>query len=289
VPYSALLLALLIASPAVAQDSPFLNTSFFARAMQPGEVVRLDIACACGGARPTANAFGQDIPLFVGSADGRWRGLIGIDLDTKPGTYTVTVRADRHGETAIVSTRLLHVIAKRFPTRRLRVAPDFVEPPPSAQDRIEHEAKLMESLFANVSPPIWEGSFRLPVRQLPVSNFGSRSVFNGQPRNPHGGVDFRSPTGTPIAAPAAGEIVLAESLYFTGNTVIIDHGLGLYTVFAHLSKFSVAQGDRVDRGAQVGLVGATGRVTGPHLHWTVRLHGKRVDPLSLVFVTRSSS
>lgn len=285
-PYTAVLLTFLIASPALAQDSPLLKTSFFARAMQPGEVVRLDVACTCGGATPAAQAFGEDVPLFPGSGEGRWRGLIGIDLETKPGAYTVTVTVDRHGNPGIVSRRLLHVIAKRFPTRRLRVAPDFVEPPPAVHDRIEREAKLMESLFATVSPPIWNGSFRPPVPQSPVSNFGSRSVFNGQPRNPHGGVDFASPSGTPIVAPAAGRVVLAEPLYFTGNTVIIDHGLGLYSIFAHLSKFSIAQGDDVERSAKVGLVGATGRVTGPHLHWTVRLHGKRVDPLSLTFALK---
>ncbi len=182
----------------------------------------------------------------------------------------------------MVSTRLLHVIRKRFRTRRLRVDRSFVEPPASARDRIERESRLMEALFDTTTPRRWEGAFWLPVSQPPVSNFGARSVFNGQPRNPHAGVDFGSPAGTPIAAPGAGRIVLADSLYFTGNTVIVDHGLELVSVFAHLSKISVRKDEEVERGAVIGLVGATGRATGPHLHWSVRLRGARVDPLSLM-------
>jgi len=281
---AALALVMLVATPASseAQDSPSLRTSFLARAMQPGEVVRLDVLCRCGNTQPSARAFDREVPLFALEERGRWRGLIGIDLDTKPGAYRVTVTADRANQTPIVSTRLLHVSRKRFRTRRLRVDSSFVEPPPSARDRIEREARLMGALFDTTTPRLWEGPFRLPVAQAPVSNFGTRSIFNGQPRNPHAGVDFGSPTGTPIAAPGAGRVVLADALYFTGNTVIVDHGQGLLSLFAHLSQISVSTDEEVAGGAAIGLVGATGRATGPHLHWSVRLSGARVDPLSLV-------
>ena len=107
-------------------------------------------------------------------------------------------------------------------------------------------------------------------------------MFNGEPRQPHGGADFPSPTGTPIAAPGGGRVVLVRDLYFTGQTVVLDHGLGLYSLFAHLSAVDVHVGDVVEAGARIGLVGATGRVTGPHLHWAIRLNGARVDPLSLL-------
>jgi len=107
-------------------------------------------------------------------------------------------------------------------------------------------------------------------------------VFNGQPRNAHGGADFLSPAGTTILAPNAGRIAVARSLYFSGNTVVIDHGLGLFSTLAHLSAFDVHEGDRVTAGQRIGLVGATGRVTGPHLHWAVRASGARVDPLSVL-------
>jgi len=116
------------------------------------------------------------------------------------------------------------------------------------------------------------------------SAFGTRSVFNGQPRSAHGGADFLSPAGTPIHAPNAGRIVLARDLYFSGNTVVIDHGLGLFSMLAHLSAIDVHEGDGVTADQRIGLVGATGRVTGPHLHWAVRAGGARVDPLSLLAV-----
>ena len=165
----------------------------------------------------------------------------------------------------------------------------FVNPPAGAIERIQDEADRLKTLFQTVTlPRQWHRPFQAPARAPASGNFGTRSVFNGQPRSPHSGVDFRSKAGTPVAAPATGVVMAAESLFFTGNTVVIDHGLGLYSLLAHLSKFAVKAGDRVRRGQIVGFVGATGRVTGPHLHWSVRLNGARVDPLSLIAVTKES-
>jgi murein DD-endopeptidase MepM/ murein hydrolase activator NlpD len=123
-----------------------------------------------------------------------------------------------------------------------------------------------------------------PVPSTVASHFGARSSFNGQARSPHSGADFPSPTGAPIAAPNAGRVVLARDLYFSGNTVILDHGLGLFSLLAHLSVIAVHEGDRVATGQEIGKVGATGRVTGPHLHWGVRAGGARVDPLGVLTV-----
>jgi murein DD-endopeptidase MepM/ murein hydrolase activator NlpD len=122
--------------------------------------------------------------------------------------------------------------------------------------------------------------FIRPVPHRANSRFGTRSVFNGEPRVPHGGTDFLSPVGTPVKAPNAGRVVVARDLFFTGNTVIVDHGFGTFSMLAHLSRIDVAEGESVARGRIVGLVGATGRVTGPHLHWSLRVAGARVDPLS---------
>lgn len=282
----ALLVVLAIAVPALAaQDRPALTTTTFARARQPGEVVRVDISCVCNGATPTATVFERDLPLSSEGAN-HWRGLVGIDLDTAPGIYPITVTLRRPGQAPEVHDTPLDVGSKQFPVRRLRVAGRFVDPPASARPRIEREARRLDTLFATSTPGVWHQPFRPPVKQKPVSNFGARSVFNGRPRNPHGGVDFGSPTGTPVAAPSSGRVALAAPLYFTGNTVIIDHGQGIYSLLAHLSKYQVEEGDVVPPGAIVGRVGATGRVTGPHLHWTVRLRGARVDPLSLIAAAR---
>lgn len=272
-----------------AQEESRVQTVVFDRAVQPGEVVRLDVTCDCQPKGATATVFGQDVPLFPMRDGDAWRGLIGIDLDISPGTYPIAVVVDRVVQPPVTTTRDLAVITKRFPIRRLRVPARFVNPPESAIERIQDEAHRLQTLFQTVTwPRQWHRAFQAPARAQTTGSFGTRSVFNGQPRNPHSGVDFRSKTGTPVAAPATGVVTAAESLFFTGNTLVIDHGLGLYSLLAHLSKFAVKAGDRVRRGQIVGFVGATGRVTGPHLHWSVRLNGARVDPLSLIAATKES-
>ena len=180
----------------------------------------------------------------------------------------------------------LRVVAKPFATRRLQVLPGFVEPSATGLERIGREATALATLFRNVSSRLWEGPFVAPVATRPTSNFGTRSIFNGQPRAPHAGVDFNAATGTPIVAPGAGRVVFAGDLFFTGKTVVIDHGSGLFSLLAHLSVVTVQPDDLVRRGVVIGRVGATGRATGPHLHWGVRLNAARVDPLSLLFATR---
>ena len=273
-----------------AQEERRVRTVIFDRTIQPGEVVRLDVTCDCDAMGATATVFGQDVPLFPIRDGDAWRGLIGIDLDITSGTYPIAVVVDRGGQPPITTTRDLPVAAKRFPIRRLRVSARFVNPPASAIERIQAEADRLQTLFRTVTwPRQWHRPFQAPVRAPTSGNFGTRSVFNGQPRSPHSGVDFHSKAGTPVAAPATGVVTAAESLFFTGNTVVIDHGLGLYSLLAHLSKFAVKTGDRVRRGQIVGFVGATGRVTGPHLHWSVRLNGARVDPLSLIAATQETS
>ena len=269
-----------------AQEPITVRTTVFDTAAYPGNVVKLSITCRCESDRALATVFKHEVPLS--RTDSGWQGWIGIDLDTKPGSYPIAVHIDPRGKPALTATSLLVIKPKQFPVRRLSVAPQFVDPPASEVERILREAAAQQTLFNVVShPQLWHGPFQPPLGVEPSSNFGSRSVFNGQARSPHAGIDFGARIGTPIAAPAAGVVVLAEPLYFTGNTVILDHGLGLYSLLAHLSEFKVKKEDRIDRGDVVGLVGDTGRVTGAHLHWTVRLNGARVDPLSLIAATKN--
>ena len=269
-----------------AQEANPLRAAVSGRAIQPGEVVRLDVRCDCQASGATATVFGRDVPLFRAGKAGAWQGLIGIDLDTAPATYPIAVVADQDGRAPLATTRELAVAAKSFPERHLRVAPRFVNPPEAEIERIQDEARRLEATFETLTRPRrWDGPFQAPTGAPASGNFGARSLFNGQARSPHSGVDFRAAAGTPVAAPGAGVVAIAESLFFAGNTVVIDHGLGLYSLLAHLSTFAVKAGDRVRRGQVVGTVGATGRATGPHLHWSVRLNGARVDPLSLVAAT----
>jgi hypothetical protein len=266
-----LIVAALVAAP------PPVAISARSRSVQPGEIVLLSIAAAPASGPVHVRAFDHDVAAYRDGEHG-WQALVGIDLDVKPGTYPVEVEAGgAHGRYELVVT------PRVFRTRRLTVDEALVTPPASEQPRIDRESALMAAVWAAPAPErLWTEPFVRPVPQEANSAFGTRSIFNGKPRNPHGGADFLSPAGTPIHAPNAGRIAVARNLYFSGNTVIIDHGLGLFSMVAHLSAIDVHEGDRVSAGQLLGRVGATGRVTGPHLHWAVRAGSARVDPLSLL-------
>lgn len=268
------------------QELPLtMEVIHYARSLQPGEVVRVTATFSRPVSTVRASAFGSVVPFQPTSGQRMWSALVGIDLDVKIGEHLVSVVGTSPNGVTARTEHPLAVISKEFATRRLTVAPEYVTPPDEVIERIQREGARTTKLF-NTQTPIayWSGAFLRPVTGAATSAFGRRSVFNGQARNPHSGADFRASQGTPVKAPNSGIVVLANDLYFSGNCVIIDHGLGLYSFFAHLSRIGVAEGDRVASGDIIGDVGATGRVTGPHLHWTVRLNTARVDPLSLMAV-----
>jgi hypothetical protein len=280
----ATVLVLLLSASVVAQSpsEATIKVTERARSIQPGELVVLTVTTSQPVESLRVRAFGEDLRPFRVD-EGTWRVLVGIDLNVKAGVHTVTI-APGGGMVSAVTHKLV-VKAKAFPTRRLTVDDAFVNPPPAVTKRIEDEAARLAALWTSSVPErLWRETFVPPVPQPANSRFGSRSILNGQARSPHGGADFASPAGTPIKAPNAGKVVLAADLYYTGGTVVIDHGLGLVSLFAHMSRLDVREGQTVDRAAVLGLVGATGRVTGPHLHWTLRANGARVDPVSLLVV-----
>lgn len=253
------------------------------RAMQAGEPVLLTITSEQSLTSIDVTSFQMETAGYQPDpANPRlWHALVGIDLDTPPGVYTIRVAAMSAGG-PLEHELQIKVVAKKFPTRRLSVDEAFVNPPESARARIDAESKATAAIFASsLATRLWT-TFIRPVRHAANSAFGTRSVFNGQPRNAHSGADFLSPAGTPVKAAAAGRVMLAKNLYYSGNTVIVDHGLGVFSLFAHLSRIDVNAGASVTATDVVGLVGATGRVTGPHLHWTVRVAGARVDPLGVL-------
>lgn len=258
-----------------------LTITVNARSVRPGELVVLTVMGRKSLSDVRARAFDRDWPAFAVDAR-RWRVLIGIDLDVAPRTYTVDIVGTDQGS-EVKATHRLAVTLRQFRTRKLTVDPAFVNPPADAVERINREAAELNELWSHSeTTKLWTGAFVRPVPDEANSAFGTRSILNGEPRSPHSGADFNSPTGTPIKAPNAGRVVLAGDRYFTGNTVMIDHGLTLFSLFAHLSEIDVKAGDTVASGDVIGKVGATGRVTGPHLHWSVRINGARVDPLSVL-------
>jgi murein DD-endopeptidase MepM/ murein hydrolase activator NlpD len=214
----------------------------------------------------------------------RWLATVGVDLDSRPGDHAVDVTfAYEDGRTRVMREPVI-VNAGEYPTTQLQVEERYVELSPEDQARADREAAETNAIYDTFTPErYWSDAFEVPVRGAKDGrNFGHRRVFNGQPRAPHSGADLRATTGTPIYAANRGRIVLAKDLFFSGNAVYIDHGHGLFTTYLHLSRIDVAVGEMVEQGQQIGLAGATGRVTGAHLHWGVRLVDARVDPFSLI-------
>ena len=223
---------------------------------------------------------GRKISFFQHGAE--WIALAGIDVEATPGPSTLHITAHGNkGSENLSRPVLLH--AAHYRTGTLSVAPQFVQPPPEALKEIEEESKVKAKAFASSSVvPLWQGDFHAPVTAQATDSFGTRRMFNGKLASVHRGADFRASSGTPVRASNSGIVVLARHLYFEGNCVVIDHGEGLFTESMHFSRIDVKEGEHVNTGDQLGLSGATGRVTGPHLHWAVRWQGAFIDPVKLL-------
>jgi murein DD-endopeptidase MepM/ murein hydrolase activator NlpD len=267
----AFLLPLLLASPPAACDPAVARLG--AGSAAQGSVVEVEAAAGA-----VASWAGKPVAFWQEGPAGPRRALLGVDLEQAAGPAYLEVGL----EGAPPCRAALEVTPGGFEEKQLRVGPKFVELSARDEARAAREAARLKGIYAKVSGRLWQGSFRLPVAAEPSPNFGQRRILNGQPRSPHAGVDFGARTGTPVRAAARGRVVLAEPLFFSGRTVVVDHGLGLFSLYAHLSRLGVRTGQKVEAGALLGAVGATGRATGPHLHWAVRLQGARVDPLGLV-------
>ncbi len=214
-----------------------------------------------------------DQPLLVIREDGkRWIAIAGIPLTAKPGTD--------HIELTDGQRLAFNITDRKYPEQHIKLTNQkHVTPDPEHLKRIQRE--LDEQIAAYRTFSARQPSnllFDRPVDGRLSSAFGLRRFFNGEERNPHSGLDFAAPTGTSIKAPAAGQVILVGDYFFNGKTVFVDHGQGLISMFCHLSSIDVKVGDELARGAHVGKVGATGRATGPHLHWNVSLNNTRVDP-----------
>jgi murein DD-endopeptidase MepM/ murein hydrolase activator NlpD len=227
--------------------------------------------------------FWTERPWQVGGNEER-EALLGIDLEKPPGEYEVHLSGLTENSENFSCQISIKVNEGHFATERLNVAKQFAEPNADQVKRANEERDRLRAIFDRITPkPLWAGGFREPLDAVKTGgNFGKRRILNGIPGSPHGGVDFPAPTGTPVHSAQAGTVVLAEELFFSGNTVVVDHGLGIYTFYGHLSAINVRAGDSVKSGEVLGKVGATGRVTGPHLHWGLTVNHSRVNALDIV-------
>ena len=248
----------------------------------PGGVAIVDVGAAT---EPAPVVSFKDRRVITVVDGGRHKAVVGIALATEPGDYLLSVKAGNATRTLPVK-----VAPKQYREQQLKVPEKQVNLSPEDEARVEKEQKHLRALYDAQGEGV-PGTFTLavPVAGPRSSSFGLRRVFNGQARNPHSGMDIAAATGTPIAAPADGTVIDVGNYFFNGNNVLIDHGGGFITMYCHLSAFAVKTGDSVKLGQVIGKVGATGRVTGPHLHFGVMLNGASVDPALFLPVPKKAA
>lgn len=240
----------------------------------PGDIAIVTVKGASGPVEGTL--LKKD--LHFNDSKGTYKAIAGIDLNTEPGTYTLELNIS--GKTV---SRDVAISKKKYPVQRLTLREDQVILSPENEARAERELKKVSSIWPVDSQRLWNGGFVDPLPGKEVTTpFGVRRIINNIPKSSHSGVDLAAETGEPVRAPNDGVAVLVDDQFFSGNSLILDHGQGIYTMFFHLSQINVRMGQAVMKGDVIGLVGATGRLTGPCLHWGARVQGARVDPLQLM-------
>jgi len=287
---AAVLAAAAFGTAAVAEKPPLrtltvpgIPVEILGRSFQPGEVLLARLGDDPAVRRVSVRWLGQVRMLEPADRGGLPFGLFGLDLGLKAGSFPLEVKAEwTDGRTAAAKPEVA-IEPKEFPSTRLSVAPNMVTPPREEQERIKREQELVAAVLGVVSPDwLADGAFISPLEAFePFPNFGQRRIYNNAVSSVHAGVDIGAPWGTPAKAPNSGRVVLASHLYLSGWTVIIDHGRGVFSYACHFAELLVKRGDLVRKGEVIARVGSTGRSTGPHLHWSVRVGASRVDPFSL--------
>ncbi|MEP7270516.1 MAG: M23 family metallopeptidase [Acidobacteriota bacterium] len=232
----------------------------------------------------TATWMGKEVSFELDEGSRDWIGLSGVALEVTPGRYPLVLDGETLRGVRSLQNETLTVKRASYRSSALSVAREFTEPDPQTAARIAAEQVLKKALFSRLISPrrIWAGVFVAPIKSVITEPFGTQRTFNGQVQSVHQGLDFRAGPGTPIQAMNTGTVVLARELFFEGNCVVVDHGQGLLTLYLHLSQIDVKEGDRVQKSQTIGLSGATGRVTAPHLHVAVRWNGIYLDPARLL-------
>jgi murein DD-endopeptidase MepM/ murein hydrolase activator NlpD len=264
------------------EPAVFSKISWQPQILVNGTTCLLSVAARGVPRKISAKWFDRDIEFSRG-AGGTWYALAGIAYEVKPGTHNVELSALMSDGRMLHAMRPVVVHAAHYKASRLTVPEKYVTPDPETLQRIEADKAVKAVAFAHQIPsPQWSGNFIAPVSTGMSEAYGTRRTFNGKLASVHRGEDFHAPMGTPVHASNAGEVVLARELFYEGNCVVIDHGLGFMTMYMHLSQFNVKEGDKVEKDQVIALSGDTGRATGPHLHMAVRWSGEYLDPAKLL-------
>jgi hypothetical protein len=268
-----------LCSDAVARDAVSLTPE----SLSNGAPCLITVALHDEASAVTGKWQGHPVTFFTGTGHRTWFALAGVDVEVHPGNYPLTIDALLRDGTHHTLHQNIKVDEAPYEKVPLTVPDKFVEPNAAALKKIAADRIMKDKAFANsASQPVWSGNFRPPLRLAPQSDsFGNQRLFNGKLDSVHRGLDYRAKMRTPVAAINSGRVVLARPLYYEGGCVVIDHGLGLMSIYMHLSKIEVAVGKKVRRGQIIALSGASGRATGPHLHLGVRWEGGYLDPAKL--------
>lgn len=250
--------------------------------VRQGEAAFVRVSSSVPLRKVSAEWRGKTLPFYRQRGDS-FASILGIDLEQETGKESLFVEAVTAKGNAVRSRVEFNVLKKDFPVQRLTLPSKMVDLSKKDLERVKREKeKVLTVLNAPPTERHWTGGFRFPLEGSVLSEFGLRRILNDQPRSPHSGIDLRAPLGTPVRASGAGVVVYTGNHFFSGKSVFIDHGMGIITMYFHLSKIEVKPGDQVKEGQTLGRAGKTGRATGSHLHWGVRILGSRVDPLSLL-------
>lgn len=250
--------------------------------IEQGGVARAVVTCPPGVSALSYSWQNINAPLFS-DAPGSYFGFVPIDMDHTPGTTRLSVAFRDAGGATIRREAAFEIMARDFPVQRISVDESKVSLSPENLARHNRERAEVQKMFTRYDPErLWSASFTQPVQGRISTPFGVRRFINNQPRNPHSGVDIAAPTGTPIQAAASGRVCLTGDHFFAGKSVYIDHGTGIFSMYFHLDAIDVHDGQQVNAGDIIGRAGATGRATGPHLHWGMRMYGTNIDPLLLL-------
>ena len=253
-----------------------------------GDVLWIEVPVNNPQATVSGTLLTRKVPFFP-LTDTSFAAIVGIDMQDPPGLQELSIKVHTANKTQHLSYSVL-IMKENYAVQHLKLPKNKVDLDSKTLKRVRLEQKEMANAFRHISThPLWNGAFLEPVKGTVTGRFGSRRVINGQHKRPHSGEDIAAPKGTPVHAINQGTVVAAVDHFFSGKGVIIDHGVGLFSMYFHLSEIDVHPGQALKKGEALGKVGATGRATGPHLHWGIRLNGARVNPYALTALPLENS
>jgi len=282
------LLALLVAPWSLRAQSAasILSVQWSPQLLRVGSPCLFTVELAQPATAVKGTWLGHEIVFTPGASRKVWYALAGVDVEGTPGKQELALEVGNAAVVSLKTTRSVEILPSTYKTSTLTVPNKFVQPDEATLARVAAEKKIKDEAYAKqIAMAEWQGKFLPPVRGAITETFGTRRVFNGSTASIHRGLDFHARMGTPVTASNSGEIILAQPMFYEGGLVVINHGQQFMTQYMHLSKILVTVGQHVRKGERIGLSGASGRVTGPHLHIAVRWQGAYLDPQVLLQLT----